>query len=119
MKQYYQLVDPDNNISFEDIVNRFDHKHEDYIEYEEFLRATIDLDTLLTDENIKLVFNYFDKDQSGIITYENIKTTFGIDFKDETKEKEIVQKILKDANLDINGNIKFKDFEQFMKNSLK
>ena len=68
-----------------------------------------------------MAFFHFDKDKSGFISIDNLKKTLGIFFKEEEKEKEkeIVQKILSDAKLNVNGNISYQEFENFMKNSLK
>jgi len=121
IEKFYTIHEPGIKIDFNDIINRFDHKNEDYLEYEEFLRATIDLELIITESNLQMAFFHFDKDKSGFISIDNLKKTLGIFFKEEEKEKEkeIVQKILSDAKLNVNGNISYQEFENFMKNSLK
>ena len=45
-----------------------------YIEYEEFLRASINKEKLLLRENIKLAFDLFDQDGSGFISTDELKS---------------------------------------------
>ena len=39
-----------------------------FIEYEEFLRASLDKDKILTPENVKIVFQLFDINKTGSIS---------------------------------------------------
>ena len=43
------------------------------INYSEFLAATIDVKSFLTDSKLKALFQQFDTDNSGFITAENIQ----------------------------------------------
>ena len=59
----------------EEIENLFDSIDENEtgnIEYEELIRALSDKEKLLNDKNLKEAFNFFDKDGSGAITWNEI-----------------------------------------------
>ena len=46
------------------------------INYSEFLAATIEVKQVLTEEKLWAIFKYFDTDDSGFITTENLKQAF-------------------------------------------
>ena len=60
----------------EDIFLLLDGANRGFIEYEEFLRATLDQKILLSDENLSYAFNFFDGDGCGKISVEKIKKFF-------------------------------------------
>ncbi len=45
-----------------------DYNGDGEINFSEFLVATIDLQSYLTDENLKICFDHFDTESEGIIT---------------------------------------------------
>jgi len=60
------------------------------INYSEFLSATIDINSLLTQGKLMALFKTFDVDQTGSISKENIKhafTKFGKDVTDKEIEE--------------------------------
>jgi calcium-dependent protein kinase len=65
------------DIELENIFKTIDHDHNGYIEYEEFLRATIDKNLLLSESNMRLAFNLFDIDKNGFISIDEIKDIIG------------------------------------------
>ncbi len=60
----YFKSDFDAMKELEDVLNNIDQDKNGYIEYEEFLRATIDIEVILTENNLNLAFEYFDSDIS-------------------------------------------------------
>ena len=48
------------------------HKH-NIVNYSHFIAATIDQQRFLTKERIWATFKYFDKDNSGLISKQNVK----------------------------------------------
>ena len=59
-----------------DIFLLLDGGNRGYIEYEEFLRATVDQKTLLSEENLVYAFNFFDKGNKGKLSVDKIKKFF-------------------------------------------
>ncbi len=62
---------------FEKLIQIIDKDSSGSIEYQEFIRATCDLNLLLTDKNLLMAFNAFDKDSSGELTENEIKEILG------------------------------------------
>ena len=56
----------------EDLFDSIDENETGNIEYEELIRALTDKEKLLNDKNLKEAFNFFDKDGSGSITWNEI-----------------------------------------------
>ena len=91
-----------------------------FIEYEEFVRAAVNSSIFMSQNYLKFAFNYFDRDSSGDITFEEIKKRF-IQNTKNTNPK--VDKELKEIfdSIDINGDgsISFGEFCKMMKNIMQ
>ena len=100
------------------IFNNIDTDHNDYLEYEEFVRAAIDKEHFLNINFLHFSFNYFDKDNNGEITYDEVKNKFFQNDKNKNSLK--AQEQLKNAfnEIDINGDgkLSFEEFGEMMKN---
>jgi len=55
-----------------EMIDQMDYHNNKKINYSEFLAATIDVQSFLSESRLKAVFNQFDTDSSGKITEENI-----------------------------------------------
>ena len=71
------------------LIQNIDLDKNNYIEYEEFLRVTVNLDLLMTDKNLRIAFDFFDKDKSGKLSHEEIKEVLCKDF--DGKEYDLIQ----------------------------
>lgn len=70
----------------DDIIKNLDLANNGVINYTEFLSATIDLNSILTQTKLMALFKTFDVDQTGQISKANIKqafTKFGKNVTDE------------------------------------
>ena len=98
-----------------------DTDHNDYIEYEEFVRAAIDKEYFLSNDFLKFAFNYFDRDHNGNITLEEIKNLFCQN--DNNKCSQEAQNQLKKCfnEIDVNGDgeLSFDEFVLMMKNIIR
>lgn len=115
-KAYKQVFN--NNQDFTDNefdlwINSVDADKNGFIEYEEFLRATIDSELLFTQQNLKACFDFFDKDSSGYLSIDEVKSVLGIEGSTE-KEKEIINSLV--GQLDENGDnmISFEEFRNMI-----
>ena len=63
---------PVSDAEINTIIKEIDYHGNGKINYTEFLAATIDIDSIVTDCRLKVIFNLFDTDFSGNITAENI-----------------------------------------------
>ena len=94
----------------DDIFLLLDGANRGFIEYEEFLRATLEQKTLLSNENLTYAFNFFDGDGCGKISVEKIKKFFVNDKVSEDVFRNIFNEI--DSNGD--GEIDYDEFKDMM-----
>lgn len=59
------------------IFNEIDTSGNGFIDYTEWIAATIDKKKLLNEQNLRTAFDAFDQDKSGAISKDNLKTIFG------------------------------------------
>ena len=115
----YGLGKGDSKGDFEAILSKFTRVNNDYIQYEEFLRATLDMEIVLTEKNLKMAFDYFDEEKKGGISYSNIKRVLGIDYGDNEDDKikgeAIIRNILHTEQLSTEKDITFDEFTELMK----
>ena len=62
--------------NFDKIFELLDSENKGYIEYSEFLRASLDRKSIVTEENLKSAFNFFDKENRGYFDEEQMKNFF-------------------------------------------
>lgn len=94
------------------LMRTIDSDNNGYIEFEEFLSASIDKEKLCTEKNLQIAFDWFDKDKSGGISLSELKHILGesnVNTKDEVW-KEMIKEI--DSNCD--GQISFDEFKEMM-----
>ena len=82
-----------------------------YISYEEFIRAAVDKKIFMNDKLLKYAFQYFDKDNSGEITLDELSSIFKDHIKNKDCKKELIN-ILKEVDI---NNDRVIDFEEFTK----
>ena len=95
----------------DDIIKKIDFDNNACIEYEEFIRSTVNLDVLLTDGNLKMAFASFDKDDSGTLTHSEIKAALGLM---DNEDNELIKNIISEMDLNGDGDVSFSEFKQLM-----
>jgi len=103
---------------FDNLISKLDQDGSGFIEYEEFLRATIDTETLLTEKNLEFAFNFFDKDGSGKLSAEEVKSILGV-VSTEKDGGEIVKKVISEVDVNGDGEINFEEFKNLMKKNVQ
>ena len=71
----------------DEIIKNLDLAKNGVINYSEFLSATIDINSILTQQKVQALFRTFDIDNTGQISKENIKTAFTKFGKEVTDEE--------------------------------
>ena len=94
----------------EDIFLLLDGANRGFIEYEEFLRATLDQKILLSDENLTYAFNFFDGDGCGKISVEKIKKFF----VDDKVSEDVFRNIFNEIDSNGDGEIDYDEFKDMM-----
>ncbi len=94
---------------FDDKFEMMDGNSKGYINYEEFLRASLDRKKILTEDILYYAFNYFDSDGSGYIKKNKMKKIFG-----NKIDNLAFQAIFDEIDLDKDGKINFEDFKNLL-----
>ena len=117
-----------NRDAINEVFYNIDTNRNNYIEQEEFVKAAVDKKIFLSENMLKFVFNFFDKEKKGLINSDDIIALFksnmnngkessnNKDNKDLTNELNDIIKLI-DKNGD--KNISFEEFSQFMKSLLE
>jgi calcium-dependent protein kinase len=82
-----------------------------FIDYNEFLTATINRDKILSQKNLELAFQAFDKDGSGKINIDEIMQIFN---NKDINDKSVFEKIVKEADENGDGEISYEEFRDLM-----
>ena len=121
MMKFWKLPKDQIQKEVEIIFNNIDTDHNGYIEYEEFIRAAVDQDYFLSNNYLQFAFNYFDRDNSGELSIDEILKRFMQNSKNQRDPK--VEKEIKDNfnQIDINhdGSISYQEFCKMMRNIIK
>jgi len=88
-----------DKVDIEKMFDAVDIDRSGYIDYSEFVIATMNEKQLLTNEKLQSAFKMFDKDGSGLISAEEIKEVLGFG---KTLSEEAVNEIIK--QVDENGD---------------
>ena len=91
-----------------------------FIEYEEFVRAAVNPSIFMSQNYLKFAFNYFDRDSSGDITFEEIKKRFSqnSNYNSEKMDSEL-REIFDKIDINNDGSISFFEFCKMMKNIME
>jgi calcium-dependent protein kinase len=100
-----------------EIFEKLDTDHNNYIGYEEFIRAAVDKSIFLDEKVLKFAFKYFDKNDTGEITYQSLSSIFKGHIKSESIDENL-KKIMNEIDKDENGKIGYEDFCELMKKIL-
>jgi calcium-dependent protein kinase len=91
------------------IFDRLDHEQNEVIHYHEFLAAMVSTRIRVHDQMLRRTFMQFDKDKSGYITVENLRTVLG-----ETFDGAEIEELISEADANCDGQISFEEFTAFL-----
>ena len=83
-----------------------------FIEYEEFLRAGLSKEKLITKENLKTSFKLYDINKNDKITENELRIVLGRENGD--LKENVLKEIIAEADIDNDGEISFDDFKTIM-----
>ena len=94
---------------FDGIFAVLDGDNKGYINYEEFLRGTLDRKKILDETILEYAFSYFDPEGCGYIKKKRIKAIFG-----NKIDNMIFQSLFDEIDFDKDGKISFEDFQNML-----
>ena len=103
--------------SLNSLIKNIDSDNNGYITFEEFLIASVNKEKILTENNLKMAFDVFDRDKNGCISHDELKYILG-EYNPNAKEylwKKMIQQI--DSNKD--GQISYEEFYNMMMDVIK
>ena len=104
VEQIYKNLDMDNN---------------GYIGYEEFVRGAVNKQYFTQPFVLKFAFKYFDKDNSGEITFDEIEQLFYKTIPDKKKVHETLNAIIKEVDINNDKKISYREFSHVMQAMIK
>ncbi|XP_078168299.1 calcium-dependent protein kinase 1-like isoform X2 [Carex rostrata] len=84
------------------------------IDYLEFISATMHMNRFEKDEHIFKAFEYFDQDNSGYITVEELEEAL---MKHDMGDEKTIKEIIAEVDTDNDGRINYEEFVAMMKSS--
>ncbi|CAG9313942.1 unnamed protein product [Blepharisma stoltei] len=116
LAQYVRTMGPEMaEVEVNRIMAEADSDNNGFIDYTEFLKATLDLKTAMSAENLKVAFDVFDKDGSGKISTLELKRI--LEGGAQT-EKSLWNMIVNEVDLNGDGEIDFSEFQNIILSKL-
>jgi len=103
----------------DEIYKNLDMDNNGYIGYEEFVRGAVSKDFFVKYSILRFAFRYFDKNNSGEITLDEIKELFIQSIPDKRKVYETLEGIIKEVDQNNDNKINFEEFSIVMKKMIK
>ena len=107
----YATITMSSAIDVEQILRKCDMDLNGTIDYNEFITATIDWSRHLSDQLLETAFRAYDTDNSGSISFQEIKEFLGAD---QDKFPQVWKAILKNFDTNGDGFIDFSEFKNMM-----
>ena len=101
------------------IYKNIDMDKNGYITYEEFVRAAVSKEKFITKSILEFAFKFFDKNNNGEASREELEEVFKKGFKDKAKMKKALDSIIDEVDTNRDGKIQFEEFVDIMKKMLK
>ena len=98
--------------SIEGIMKNIDADNNGYIGFEEFCVALINKEKILTETNLRMAFDVFDRDKSGGISQNELKYILG-EYNVNAKEH-LWKKMIEQIDLNRDGQISYEEFHKMM-----
>jgi calcium-dependent protein kinase len=98
------------------IFNEVDTDHSGFIDYTEFLKATVDHSKMLSATNLEQAFSIFDSDGSGTISASELKRVL---MAGSTADDAVWTEIMREVDSSGDGEIDVKEFKDLLINKLR
>ena len=85
------------------------------IDYSEFVMATLNKKSLLSEERLEAAFGIFDKDNNGYIDAKEIKQILG---KGKNLDEKVWEDLVQEVDINGDGEVSLKEFKKMMHSML-
>ena len=99
------------------LIKNIDSDNNGFITFEEFLIASINKEKILTEKNLKMAFDVFDRDKNGGISHEELKYILG-EYNPNAREY-LWKKMIQQIDLNQDGQISYEEFHKMMMDVIK
>ena len=114
------LMNKINKKDFEQIFQNLEINNSGFIDYEEFVAAAVNKNLFMRENILYMAFKFFDKDNSGEITLDEIEMMFKEAVNDGKNDvHNELKKIMDEVDLNLDKKISFEEFGIFMKQLIK
>ena len=113
--EHYGKVMSDEEV--EQMFNQVDTDKSGFIDYSEFVVASMNQSSLTSNERLQAAFKMFDKDNSGSISADEIREVLSFGGTNPLS-KEAIDAIVKQVDENGDGDISFEEFVEMMKKVL-
>ena len=103
----------------DEIYKNLDMDNNGYIGYEEFVRAAVSKEYFVKDNVLRFAFRYFDKDDSGEITIDEVEQMFAQSIPDKKKVHDTLKAIVQEVDRNNDDKITYEEFCIVMKKMIK
>ena len=103
----------------DEIYKNLDMDNNGYIGYEEFVRAAVSKEYFVKDNVLRFAFRYFDKDDSGEITIDEVEQMFAQSIPDKKKVHDTLKAIVQEVDRNNDDKITYDEFCIVMKKMIK
>jgi calcium-dependent protein kinase len=103
-----------SELEFDKLFNMLDENGSKRIEYEDFLKLTIDFENILSEKNLKAAFDFFDKNHTGFIGVNEIKHFLGV-YPDDAEGHKLAQGMLEEFVESGQENVSFEQFKSILR----
>ena len=105
-----------NQSYFEEVLRGIDKDASNFVDYSEFLTASVSKVSLLTDQNLQTAFRMFDREGTGCITGDDLKRIFDTSGQ---KDQKVWSSIMEEVDGNKDGVISYKEFHDAMQKVLE
>ena len=105
-----KVFEGDGELNIEELMKSCDTDGNGYIDYTEFLTATVNWKTALSNERLVAAFNVYDKDGDGKISLKELVETLG-----NVADEKLFSQMIEIADKNHDGEIDFDEFKELMR----
>lgn len=96
-----------------------DKKNKGNVNYNDFVKASVNKEKMLTDDNIRKFFNFIDSDLSGSISQTELKSQFGIKDENTIKNTLIWEDMIEILQVEKDDDISYEQFKELLLNVIE